>query len=120
MSLAPAERRALARIEESLCRSDPRLASMLTRFSLPVWRGGWAGLTRRHRRLGSFLPVVMAVAMVLLPALVIGLSVAAPLSCGPRGGAASAAATAHVRGCPPAIPRGHTGTTQSAGNQDAP
>lgn len=37
MSLAPDERRTLARIEDSLSRSDPRLAAWLTTFTLPVW-----------------------------------------------------------------------------------
>jgi len=36
MSLAPEERRTLARIEDSLSRSDPRLASWLTTFTLPA------------------------------------------------------------------------------------
>jgi Protein of unknown function (DUF3040) len=36
MSLAPGERRRLARIEDSLSRSDPRLAAWLTTFTLPV------------------------------------------------------------------------------------
>ncbi|HEY2576155.1 MAG TPA: hypothetical protein VGI74_07585, partial [Streptosporangiaceae bacterium] len=36
MSLAPDERRTLARIEDSLSRSDPRLAIWLTTFTLPA------------------------------------------------------------------------------------
>lgn len=108
MSLAPGERRALARIEESLCRSDPELADVLTKFSLPVWRDGWNGLTRRLRRFLPFIPVVVAVAVALSFILVIELSAAAPLPCG-HSGRASAVSIAHDRGCPPPIPSGDRG-----------
>jgi len=36
MSLAPGERLALARIEDALRYSDPRLAAMLSTFTLPL------------------------------------------------------------------------------------
>jgi hypothetical protein len=38
MSLAPSEQRALTRIEESLRNSDPRLAAMMTVFTVLVSR----------------------------------------------------------------------------------
>lgn len=47
MSLAPGERRALARIEDDLRRCDPRLADMLATFALPASRR----LMYRGRRL---------------------------------------------------------------------
>ena len=64
MSLAPAERRALDGIEGSLRRSDPRFARMLTRFSLPLFRGGLAILARRLRQPKLAIVSVLAVAAV--------------------------------------------------------
>jgi peptidoglycan/LPS O-acetylase OafA/YrhL len=69
MSLAPAERRALDGIEGSLRRSDPRLARILTRFSLPLFRGGLAILARRLRR--PRLAIVSALAVAAVAVLVV-------------------------------------------------
>jgi hypothetical protein len=49
MSLAPAERRALDKIEDGLRRSDRRLVRMMTRFKVPLARGGLVILVRRFR-----------------------------------------------------------------------
>lgn len=76
MSLAPGERRTLAHIEDSLCRSDPRLATWLTKFRLParlrltvsckrlVMRITGSGRPARRRRL-TRLAVTMAGAALL-------------------------------------------------------
>jgi ferric-dicitrate binding protein FerR (iron transport regulator) len=66
MSLAPAERRALDIIEDGLRGSDRRLARMLTRFQVPLARGGLVILIRgpgRRRRLISSAIVVTVVAL---------------------------------------------------------
>lgn len=81
MSLAPAERRALARIEDSLCRSDPRLARMLTQFRLPLSRGGLKGLARRFPALRPYLSLIIALAVALVFILVLMLSPSMPLRC---------------------------------------
>jgi hypothetical protein len=57
MSLAPSERRALARIENLLRSSDPGLATMLATFTHPKHRDGF--LT--WRRLKRFVPVALAI-----------------------------------------------------------
>jgi hypothetical protein len=64
MSLAPREQRALAKIEHSLRSSDPRLARMLTSFTLPAFRGGIAHLFRY--RLRDFVPPVLAMVAISL------------------------------------------------------
>jgi hypothetical protein len=51
MSLTPAERRALARIEDSLRVSDPRLAATLATFALPGSGPKIAALVRMPRRI---------------------------------------------------------------------
>jgi hypothetical protein len=56
MSLAPDERRNLARIEDSLRRSDPRLATWLATFRLPARLRllvGWERAIMRGRHLGG-------------------------------------------------------------------
>lgn len=66
MSLAPKERRALAGIEEALRRSDPRLATMLTTFTMPpAWNSirRWRSLHLRRSRTMPFFPVALAIAM---------------------------------------------------------
>lgn len=107
MSLVPAERRALARIEYSLSRSDPRLASMLTRFSLPTSRGGRIVTVRRLARLRPFLPAMIAVIVVFLFVVAIVFSPATPSPCSARSEPGFAAVTEQVSGCPPAGHRGH-------------
>jgi len=64
MSLAPAERRALDTIEDALRRTDRRLARMLTRFRLPLARGGLVIILRRPRRLRRLIVSAVAVAAV--------------------------------------------------------
>ena len=108
MSLAPAERRALAEIEDSLCRSDPGLARMLRRFSVPIARGGLMVLARRLPRPGSIHPLTIVVIAVILLVLAIVLSPAAPPSCDVHGGTRFAVGT-QVSGCPPAHHRGRAG-----------
>jgi hypothetical protein len=69
MSLAPREQWALARIEHSLARSDPRLATMLATFTLP-----FAGRVMvRAWRLVRF----RRVALVVMTLAVVGLLIAA-------------------------------------------
>ncbi|HEY2575228.1 MAG TPA: DUF3040 domain-containing protein [Streptosporangiaceae bacterium] len=62
MSLAPGERRALARIETLLRSSDPGLATMLATFTHPAHRDGFF----TWRRLKHFVPVTIAVAVICL------------------------------------------------------
>jgi hypothetical protein len=70
VSLAPGEQRALARIENALRRSDPRLAAMLAAFTVPVTvrlavclaRAFRHGPTRRIA-LALVLPAVSVIAM---------------------------------------------------------
>jgi hypothetical protein len=108
MSLAPAERRILTEIGESLGRSDPGLARMLTRFRLPISRGGWEVLIRRLPRLKPLLPAAVTVIMVVMLILVIAFSSHASPQCAVHSGLRSATTT-QLSGCPPAS--GRTGTT---------
>ena len=57
MSLTPAERRALARIEDSLRSSDPGLAAMLATFALPGPGAKVAALIRLPRRITRARPL---------------------------------------------------------------
>jgi hypothetical protein len=50
MSLAPGEQRALAGIEDTLCRSDPRLATRLATFTPARRTRMLIALTRIFRR----------------------------------------------------------------------
>lgn len=107
MSLAPAERRTLAQIEDTLRRADPRLDSMLTRFRLPIWRGNLAGVTRRLPRLTPLILLMAAATVLLALVLTIVLSPSPSLPCGARSGAGGAAAAGPVSYCPTAGYRGH-------------
>jgi hypothetical protein len=62
MSLAPSERKALARIENLLRSSDPGLATMLATFTHPKHRDG----VFTWRRLKYFIPVTLAIAGICL------------------------------------------------------
>jgi hypothetical protein len=62
MSLAPKEQRLLARIEHSLRSTDPRLARMLSTFTLPAFRGGLAHLYRSRGR--DFVPPALALVLI--------------------------------------------------------
>ncbi len=102
MSLAPEEQRTLARIEDWLCRSDPRLASMLATFTvrstrrrIPLWKGlclGWF----RIKRIGP-VGLATALAVALLGGLL--LTHASQPSCTPRSGSVSA--FRQITGCQP-------------------
>ena len=124
MSLAPVERRALARIEDSLCRSDPRLAGMLTRFRLPITRGGWKVLVRRPRQLSLIVPPILTVTIFLcILAIVFGPHHAVP-SCGAGRGPGSVTAAARINNCPAASHQGGVARNdhvmRPSGNQNAP
>lgn len=121
MSLAPAERRALDKIEDGLRRSDRRLARMMTRFKVPLSRGGLMILvrrlrrsrrSRRSRRLIGWAVVATAVALVVAGILN---SPATPRTCatpgGPGSAAAAAAAATQAGHCPLALHRGHAAST---------
>jgi hypothetical protein len=107
MSLTPAERRALEKIEDGLRRSDRRLARMLTRFKVPHSRGGLVILVRRPRRHRR--PIAAAVAVTALALLVVAIlhSPTTPLTCSPPSGTGSAAAAAQASNCPLALHQGH-------------
>ena len=111
MSLAPAERRALARIEDSLCRSDPGLARMLTRFRLPVTRGGWMVPVHRLRRGRLFVALMLAMILCLCVLAIVFGPHRAP-SCGGASGTGPATAAARVSHCPSAS---QTGDRSAAG-----
>jgi len=99
MSLLPAERRALNKIEDSLRHSDPRLARMLNRFTVPIARGGLMVLAHRlgtHRRL----ILVLAVLVAGLAALVI-MHGPSRASCPRTRGSPSVAADTQFTSCPP-------------------
>jgi hypothetical protein len=74
MSLAPSERRALARIENSLSSSDPGLATMLATFTLPTFDGGtprWKCLLRRIVRIP--IPFILAgLVLAAMSAIIVG------------------------------------------------
>jgi hypothetical protein len=124
MSLAPAERRALARIEDSLCRSDPGLARMLTRFRLPITCGGWTIAARRLRRARLLVPLILAVTIVLYVLAIVLAPRHAPPSCGAGSGPGSAAAAARFSDCPTASHTDdmarHRHCTRPSGSQDPP
>src|SRR5487761_1389981 len=102
MSLAPKEQRALAGIEDSLSRSDPRLATMLATFTVPSSRGRiprWKALPPGRSRIRRFIPVTLATALT-------GLAVLGGLPC-PRleSGPADRRATARPRRARPVLRR---------------
>jgi hypothetical protein len=123
MSLAPAERRALARIEDSLCRFDPRLARMLTQFRLPITRGGWKVLARRPRQLTLLVSLILAVTC-LLCILAVVAGPHAPPPCGAGSGPGSVTAAAHINSCSAASHKGgvakNSHDTRPSGNQYSP
>jgi hypothetical protein len=65
MGLRPAERRVLDKIENSLRHSDPQLARMLGRFSVPLTRGGLMVMARRPRRLRLVIAAAVGLAAVI-------------------------------------------------------
>jgi hypothetical protein len=102
MSLAPSERRALGRIEDSLSRSDPRLATMLATFTLTPFCGNTprlASVLRRitlTKRLMLAVTTLAALAVIMISALLHS-SRADPL-CSP----AARVAGGQTLSCPPA------------------
>lgn len=104
MSLVPSEREVLARIEDSLRSSDPRLATMLTTFSLPGYGGTvliWMRRCLQQLRYKRLVLVTIAVVAVTLA--MIGLLPHAGSSrspCAPGGRQLIVAG--QVRSCPPA------------------
>ena len=98
MSLAPAERRALDKIEAALRRSDRRLASMLTRFRLPLSRGGLVIFLRRPRRRRRLIVSAVAVAAAVFLVVAIIRSPAPP-RCPAPGSSGSVAAAAAAKNC---------------------
>jgi hypothetical protein len=63
MSLAPAEQRALDRIEFALYGSDRRLAHTLSRFKLPLAHGGLTMMVRKPRRLKQVIVAAIVVTL---------------------------------------------------------
>ena len=120
MSLAPKEQRALAGIEDSLCRSDPRLATMLATFTVRSSRGRiprWKGLPPGRLRIRRFIPVALATALTGL-AVLGGLLLSHPSqsACTPRSGGVSALRL--IIGCQPGgSPPRHS--KRAAGNSGA-
>ena len=99
MSLAPAERRALDKIENSLRHSDPQLSRMMRRFSVPLTRGGLGVMMRspgRTRRL-LLLAVILATLAVLVMLAVWGST--GTLPCGVTANPAVTTATTQGAGC---------------------
>jgi hypothetical protein len=121
MSLAPGERRALATIEDSLSRSDPQLARMLTRFTMPASRAGVAVVARRLRQLRPRIISAVIVIVAFLLVLAVLRSPATPL----RRAARTGTAATQVSNCPPPWPAGYPGSTagdstaESAADQGA-
>jgi hypothetical protein len=100
-------------IEISLDRSDPRLARMLTRFTMPASPGGVMVVARRFTRLRSRIITAVAVLVAFLFVLAVLRSPATPLRCA----APSGTATTQSGRCPPPWPAGYGGST--AGNRTA-
>lgn len=98
MSLAPAEQRALDKIEDALRRSDQRLAHMMTRFRLPLSRGGLVIFLCRLRRLRRLIVSAVTVAAAVFLVVVVIRSPVPPRCSAPRTGGSVAAAAA-ARNC---------------------
>ncbi|MDQ2812119.1 MAG: DUF3040 domain-containing protein [Actinomycetota bacterium] len=126
MSLAPAERRALNEIEDSLRRSDRRLARMLTRFMVPLSRGGLLILVRRPRRRRRLIVSAVGVTAALLLVVAILRAPVTPQACSVPSRAGSAAAATLVRNCPLTLHEGPAASTAqhraagSSGDQGGP
>ena len=128
MSLVPAEQRALDTIADALRHSDRRLARMLTRFEVPLSRGG---LVIRIRRLPRTRPlrrlIVTAVAVTAAVLLVVAVirSPATPI-CSAPGSLRSAAAAVQASNCSLLMHAGRVavpaepGTAGTPGHQHAP
>jgi Protein of unknown function (DUF3040) len=119
MSLAPAEQRALDKIEDALRRSDQRLAHMMTRFRLPLSRGGLVIFLCRLRRLRRLIVSAVAVAAAVFLVVVVIRSPAPPRCSAPRT-SGSVAAAAAARNCPLFMREGRAVSTMGTGTAGAP
>ena len=125
MSLAPAEQRALDKIADALRHSDRRLARMLTRFKVPLARGGLVILIRRPRRLRRLIVLAAAVTAAALLIVAILRSPAMPV-CSAHRGIRSFAAAVQASNCSRlrherhAIGTAGTGTAGTPGAQGTP
>jgi Protein of unknown function (DUF3040) len=115
MSLAPAERRALDKIEDGLRRSDWRLARMLTRFSVPLSRGGLIILAYRFRRRRRLIGWAVAATVMALIVVVLVHSPTTPLMCPAPSGSGSAATASQAGACELTMYRGHEASTAENG-----
>ncbi|MFY9927112.1 MAG: DUF3040 domain-containing protein [Streptosporangiaceae bacterium] len=111
MSLAPAERRALDGIEDSLRRSDPRLARMLTRFSLPLSRGGLVILARSIRQRRLLVVSVLTVATLAVVVVAALHRPAPPVPCAAAGTVGLVAPGTQASACLSPQPKSHATST---------
>jgi Protein of unknown function (DUF3040) len=115
MSLTPAEQRALARIEDSLRRSDPGLAAMLATFTPPGFGAKVAARVRPSRRMMWVRPLMLAViALIAICVICIGALLqggGGPL-CPPGLGVIAGGQTLS---CPPVGPPGYQGPPAGKG-----
>ncbi len=128
MSLAPAEQRALDKIADTLRRSDRRLARMLTRFKVPLARGGLMILIRRLPRTRLLRRLIVSAVAVTAAVLLIVAVVRSPATpmCSPHASIRSIAAAVRASECSLLMHQGHapgpaaTGTAGAPGDQGAP
>jgi hypothetical protein len=113
MSLAPAEQRALDRIEFALYGSDRRLAHTLSRFKLPLAHGGLTMMVRQPRpRNRVIAAVILVMALGLLVAAVWNGSATSPTCASSTGPALTATKASD---CQLSLHRGHeAGTAQNS------
>jgi hypothetical protein len=99
MSLAPAERRALDKIEDSLRRSDPQLSRMMRRFTVPVTRGGLVVMARSPGRTKRLLLLIFILAAIALFVLMAMYGSTGTLPCGYSGNPAVTASSTPNSSC---------------------
>lgn len=102
-------------IEDALRRSDRRLARMLTRFKVPLLRGGLVIAIREPRRRRRVVMAAIAVIAVALLVVAVWNSPATPLTCSAPSRPGPAATTAQASICPLAMHRGHLAGTAVTG-----
>ena len=119
MSLAPAEQRALDKIADALRYSDRRLARMLTRFEVPLARGGLVIVIRRSRWLRRLIVSAVAVTAAVLLVVAIVRSPATPI-CSPHSSIRSLAAAVQASDCSLLTHGGHAAGTAGPGTARAP
>jgi hypothetical protein len=119
MSLAPSERRALDKIENSLRHSDPRLARMLARFTVPISRGGLMVMMRGPRRIKPLIVSVIALTAISLLVLAVLHSPGTVLPCSASSG--SGFTTSTRPSCPSALQhKAHIPSTAETGISTLP